>query len=156
MKLLMGLIFIGLVGCASAPMDVPDTGGAVAFIDTGGFDRRFSRLAAGTEPTVEMSFYSPVTPNQLPERLQRWLSAVEKHGGVITVQQPEGELGVRSPAVIASALGSVWTGIKGLSRLLDDKMYASVEGRDAVLVLERNPVSKLVTVAKIEFKRAQR
>ena len=113
-------------------------------------------MASGKEQTVEMSFYSPVTPNQIPERLQKWLSAVEKYGGSITVQQPAGELTARSPAAIAGLLGSVWSGIKAVSRLLDDRMYTSVEGRDAVLVLERNPVSKVVTVARIEFRKAEK
>ncbi len=154
MKRLIAVLLLALVGCSSTPLDIPASGNAIAFIDTNGFDRDFARLSSGKEPTVEMSFYSPVTPNQIPERLQKWLSAVEKHGGSITVQQPAGELTARSPAAIAGLLGSVWTGIKAVSRLLDDRMYTSVDGRDAVLVLERNPVSKVVTVARIDFRRS--
>jgi hypothetical protein len=157
MRLCASVLFvIALAGCSSTPPPpaVP-AGHSLAFVDTNGFDRDFSRLAATDRPLVDLNFYSPVTPNQIPERLQKWLSAVEKHGGSVTIEQPPGEFTPRSPALVASILGSAWTGIKALSRLLDDRMYSSVQGRDAVLVLERSPTSKLVTVARVEFRRSK-
>jgi len=147
-------LLLTLVGCSSTPLDSPQlAGNSIAFVDTSGFDREFSRLAATDQPKVDLSFYSPITPNQIPERLQKWLSAVEKHGGAVTIQQPPGELTPRSPALVASLLGSAWTGIKTLGRFLDDRMYSTVEGRDAVLVLERHPTSKVVSVARVEFRK---
>lgn len=131
---------------ASAPGPLP-------FVDTGGFDRELSRLVASAqEQTVELGFFSPVTPNQIPERLQKWLGAVEKQGGSVTIQAPPGELSPKSPALIASLLGAAWNGIKMFNQLAEDRMYASVNGRDAVIVLDRDPATRVVTVKSLEFR----
>lgn len=141
-----------LDGCASTSEGPPAASGPLLFVDAAAFDRDLARRVASSQASVDLRFFSPVSPNRIPERLQTWLGAVERHGGMVDVQAPVGELTPRSPALIVSLLGTAWTGIKLLREMRDDDMHAAVRGRDAVLVLERDPSTQVVVVGRIEFR----
>lgn len=62
----------------------------VQFLDTSGFDRKLSASLAGTEPEVNVVFPANITLNNIPERMDKWLSKVEKYGGRVEIQaEPE-------------------------------------------------------------------
>ena len=59
----------------------------VSFIDISKFDRELASSVDSPLESVDVVFYDRVGPNNMPERLQKWLAAVEKNGGVVRVVQ---------------------------------------------------------------------
>ncbi len=135
---------------ASRPQAVKDT---LHFIDYSGFDQALSQALHQPEPVVTVLMQDKVSPNQTPERLQKWLQAVERHGGRVEVETPPNELRPRSPAAIISLLGSLWNAIKVAAEVRDRQLMQSVQGRDALISLERNAEGQVV-ISRIAFKKA--
>ena len=94
--------------------------------------------------TVEVAFYEKVSPNNVPDRLQKWISVVEADGGKVLVEPPLNELVARSPMAALSLLGTLITSIKGYAKFNSEKVYESVRGRNAVITLERNNKGEVV------------
>jgi len=62
----------------------------VQFLDTGGFDRKLSSALSANQPEVMVTFPAAITLNNIPERLDKWFSKVEKYGGTVDIQaEPE-------------------------------------------------------------------
>jgi hypothetical protein len=99
---------------------------------------------------TEVAFYEKVSPNSVPERLQKWLAVVEAKGGKVLVEPPPNELVSRSPFAALSLVGSLITTIKGLAHFNAEKIYEAANGRDAVISLQRNNKGEVV-VNTIKF-----
>lgn len=125
----------------------------VRFIDFAGFDRDLNAALKQQQPVVTVAMYDKVSPNNTPDRLQKWLNAVEKHGGRVEVEPPPNELTPKSPLALISLLGGLWNVIKASADLRDSQLTQSVKGHDAVISLERNEAGQVV-IGKILFKRA--
>ena len=54
---------------------------AIPFLDLPRFDKELAQALNAGQSEVGVSFYSKVTPNEVPVRLQKWLSAIEQSGG---------------------------------------------------------------------------
>ncbi len=72
-------------------VDKPNTEPVVApviveFFDAGAFDRKLSSTLKQEPSEMTIDFIADVSINDIPERMDKWLSAVEKGGGVIDVQ----------------------------------------------------------------------
>ena len=84
---------LGLVACQSDPLvptRTPSQAGDVAlevkFIDLAKFDHDLYRALHTQDPEIKVVMYEKVSPNNTPDRLQKWLNAVEKNG-VLTGEQ---------------------------------------------------------------------
>ena len=144
-----------LVSCASnvpltTPVDTQILSGKLNFIDVAKFDRDLASAMSQKNDVTEVAFYEKVSPNSVPERLQKWLAVVEAKGGKVLVEPPPNELVSRSPFAALSLVGSLITTIKGLAHFNSEKIYEAANGRDAVISLLRNNKGEVV-VNTIKF-----
>jgi len=158
---LLGVVFsMALASCAanvplSSAVESTPTGAKLSFLDISKFDRDLSGSLQDKNASVEVAFYDRVSPNNVPDRLQKWISVVEADGGKVLVEPPPNELVARSPFAALSLIGTLITSIKGFAQFNSEKIYESAKGRDAVISLERNANGQ-VLVTSIKFlKRTQ-
>ena len=59
------------------------TGLALPYVNSAAFDRKLSSSLAEWPARYEVLFPLPVSMKQMPERLDKWLSAIEKSGGKV-------------------------------------------------------------------------
>lgn len=157
--LLLGLLVLG--GCQSTSEQGQQAGqaatqpaqSALNFVDYAGFDRSLHSALSQKQPVVTVVMYDKVSPNNTPDRLQKWLNAVERNGGRVDIQPPPGELTPKSPMALISLIGGLWNAIKVTSDLRDAQMTQIVKGHDAVIALERNEAGQIV-IGKILFKKS--
>lgn len=153
---LLGLIFsLALTSCASnvplsSAADVTSSGAKLNFLDISKFDNDLSNTLQNRNTLVEVAFFEKVSPNNLPDRLQKWISVVEVNGGKVLVDPPPNELVARSPFAALSLLGSLISSIKGLAKFNSEKIYETAKGRDVVISLERNSSGEVV-IKTIKF-----
>ncbi len=77
------LVLVASVGCSSTPLAAQSANPPKAdmqFVDLQGFDRELGSALSAPLPRVDVAFYDRVSPNALPERLQRWMASVENGG----------------------------------------------------------------------------
>ena len=144
-----------LLSCASnvpltTPVDTQAISGKLSFIDVAKFDRDLASAMTQKNEVTEVAFYERVSPNSVPERLQKWLAVVEAKGGKVLVEPPPNELVSRSPFAALSLVGSLISTIKGLAHFNAEKIYEAANGRDAVISLQRNNKGEVV-VNTIKF-----
>lgn len=143
----------GLFGCAveqSAVNSKAEAKSNIVFIDIGKFDAELhASLIQQSEPVV-VSFYDKVSPNGMPERLQKWLTTVERSGGKIEIEPPPNELAPKNPALLLSLFSGLWSGMKAITEIQDEQVVKAAKGRTAVISLERNAAKQLV-VSKVTF-----
>jgi len=147
------LALSALSACNSTPINTsePITPQArVSFIDISKFDRELASSVDSPLESVDVVFYDRVGPNNMPERLQKWLAAVEKNGGVVRVVPPPNEIAPRDPLALLGLVGSLFSVIKSLAAINTDRVFETVKGRDAAIALERNAAGELV-VGKLQF-----
>lgn len=58
----------------------------IEFLDTGAFDSDLSSSMRAAISTITVTTLSPVTVNEIPERLEKWLAAVRENGGTINIE----------------------------------------------------------------------
>ena len=126
----------------------------LGFVDIARFDRDLQD-ALLTEPSpVTVAMFDKVSPNNTPERLQKWLNAVERNGGKVEIEPPPNELVPRNPLVLISMAAGLWNAIKATPAIHDAQVTKAVKGRDAIISLERNAQGQVV-IGKIIFKKTQ-
>jgi hypothetical protein len=150
----LSLLFVGclIIGCSSTVntfQEVKPTN-QLNFIDLGKFDRELAVSLKDIDESVGVSFYEKVSPNQVPERLQKWISSVEQSGGRVNVEQPKGEMTSKDPFSIISIISSIIGGAKNFADYRKNDIYQNMKGRDAVVELERNPKGEVV-VSRVQF-----
>ena len=126
----------------------------LGFVDIARFDRDLHDALLGEPSQVTVAMFDKVSPNNTPERLQKWLNAVERNGGKVEIQPPPNELVPRNPMALISLVGGLWNVIKATTAVQDAQMTRAVKGRDAVISLERNAQGQVV-MGKIIFKKNQ-
>jgi hypothetical protein len=72
----------------------------VAYADTNKFDSLLSDSLDETPPNIKITSETPMSPNAIPPRLEKWFSAVVKSGGTVKLQKvapppPPGEAATR-------------------------------------------------------------
>ena len=154
----LGLCFsLVLASCAAtepitSAVEPTAAGAKISFLDIPKFDRDLSISLQEKNKTVEVAFYDKVSPNNVPDRLQKWISVVEADGGKVLVEPPPNELISRSPMAAISLVGTLISSIKGFSKFNSDRVYEAVKGRDTVISLERNNKGEVV-INSIKFVR---
>jgi len=150
----LSLLFVGclIVGCSSTVSTSQEVkpSNQLNFIDLGKFDRELAVSLKDIDESVGVSFYEKVSPNQVPERLQKWISSVEQSGGRVNVEQPKGEMTSKDPFSIISIISSIIGGAKNFADYRKNDIYQNMKGRDAVVELERNPKGEVV-VSRVQF-----
>ena len=141
-----------IIGCSSTVNVYQEIKPAkeLNFIDIVNFDRQLAVSLKDIDETVNVAFYEKVSPNQIPERLQKWIASVEQSGGRVNIEQPKGEMVAKEPFGILSIITSIISGAKKLLSTNTDDIYKNIKGRDAVIELERSSKGEIV-VAKINF-----
>lgn len=81
----------------------PDTA-SLKFIDLDSFDIDMSALMAREYANIEVGFHGTVSVNNIPQRLQQWLSPVEQYGKGVTVQHEQQEFIDKSIALAVTLL----------------------------------------------------
>lgn len=99
----------------------------IFFMDSGLFDNQLSRSLRQGERTVVVADGSGASISQLPERLDRWLAAVDRSGGIIK-PEPVGGFQTRGLTTIAIALA-----FKAFDLLGERMMYAPAGDYNAVV-----------------------
>lgn len=105
------------------------------FLDVERFDTELSASMGAPLPKVEVAFYDRVTPSQLPERLQKWMAAVESRGGKVKVVEPPSALQTRSPMLLISAISSLWTANRTLQQASAEARFRVASDYDAEVLL---------------------
>ena len=149
---LLGCVCV-VAGCStSAAKPNSQATTLLKFIDLSSFDRDLNASLASPSETVTVDFYESMSPNKIPDRLQRWISDVEKSGGKIDVQPPDGESRTRNLAFVIGLISSAWSGLKTLGELKAENMLKVAGSRDVVVNLKRNTSGELA-VDQIRFVR---
>jgi hypothetical protein len=145
------LTFVSLISaCSTISREPPKQ--EVTFIDLQKFDDEIVVSLSNIKAPVFVNFYSQVTPNEIPPRLQKMLAAVEKSGGKINVSMPEGEPKLKDPTIVFSLFSGMYSGIKAfISMRAEINLEESVKNRDANILLARNFQGNLY-IQKIELK----
>ena len=123
-----------LSGCCGSGRYVPQPGEEVPdsleFFDSFSFDRKLSRSLGVDHSRVEITFPAAITLNNIPERMDKWLAAVEESGGLVQVA-PEtyDERGI---------LEEIFTFfVRAYEHLAGVCLYARAERYDALILYEK-------------------
>lgn len=148
-NVLIAAILFLLIGCQS--VDLTPAKDKLTFVDTKSFDNEFATSLAKNKAPVTVDFYSPVTPNSLPPRLEKWMAIAETEGGKIIVNQPQGELAPKDPLLLLGLFTGLWEVVSRLKGQRDSySMEEAVKNRNVIINLARNPQGNLY-VDKIIF-----
>lgn len=126
----------------------------VSFIDLQAFDDDLNdQLGKAGDRVIEIEFYTQVTPNQIPSRIERRLAALRKEGGKVGVVQPQSASGTRSITAAVGLFSGLWNFIKTYEAAANERaLVRSVRDRDADIVLERDAQGAYF-IRKIVFKK---
>ncbi len=139
------LIVISIQQSLAQPTPEP-----IRFIDLSKFDSDLERALKGSNESITVMFYEKTSPNNMPNRLQKWVTAVEKSGGKIDVEPPPDEPRPRSPAMLIGLLGGLWSSIKAWGEIRERAMLDAVQTRNVMIHLERNAAGEII-VARVAF-----
>ncbi len=122
--LILGFSLLILTACEPKPTEAPSS--YLKYIDTNQFDQKLSQSMQQNEREIEIAALSPFSTNNIPERLNNWLSVISDNGGKIKTEPAEGE----------RALG------KALKLIFDSFLYQGkyqpAAKYDAKLIYRRN------------------
>ena len=150
--IILGSLLI-LLGCSTTTISLSEAAKGspnVSFVDVDKFDRELTASLVEPLDAVNVSFYDKVSPNAIPQRVQKWISATEKNGGKVFIQPPPNELVPRDPFALIGLFGSLFNTVKSVIEARGDPRLEKVKGHDAVIFLERNKQGDVV-VGNIKF-----
>jgi hypothetical protein len=155
----LGWLGAGLTGCVSNPSA---QGSATAqqvapkdqlqFTDLQGFDRDLSGSLSAPLPQVDVAFFDRITPSALPDRLQKWMAAVESGGGKVAVVPPKSSVTAKSPLMLVSAVSTLWSANKMIKEAAVAAQYRAAAQYDAEIQLKVDDKGDTV-VDKVVFKK---
>jgi len=58
----------------------------IEFLDIGTFDTDLSNSMTASFSTITVKTVSPITVNDIPDRLEKWFAAVRENGGSISIE----------------------------------------------------------------------
>jgi hypothetical protein len=138
------LTLAGLIVFSSPQSLAQPTPEPIRFIDLSKFDSDLERALKGSNQSITVMFYEKTSPNNMPNRLQKWVTAVEKSGGKIDVEPPPDEPRPRSPAMLIGLLGGLWSSIKAWGEIREQAMLDAVQTRNVLIHLERNAAGEII------------
>ena len=135
----LSLALLALAGCSSksvAPVNAGPPKADVQFVDLQGFDRELGTALSAPLPRVDVAFYDRVSPNALPERLQRWMASVENGGGTVKVVPPKPSVTSKSPLLLISAISSLWSASSIAKEMAANAQFKAAQAFDAEILLK--------------------
>jgi len=148
-RFILILSVFSTLGCQS--VDLTPTKEKLTFVDTKSFDNEFANSLTNKKTPITVDFYSPITPNSIPPRLEKWMAMAETEGGKITVNQPPNELAPKDPLILLGLFTGLWELVNKLKGQKDSySMEERVKDRNVVINLARNPQGALY-VDKVIF-----
>ena len=159
MKKLLSITALAfLLGCTT-PSDrqaqQASANSTVGFVDIEKFDHDLTSSFDASFEEVDVVFYDKTSPNKIPPRMQKWIAAVEKNGGIVKVAPPPNELTPKDPFALFGLFGSLFSSAKTLFEVREESRFEKVKGRDAVINLARNSAGEVV-VEKVNFIKRQK
>lgn len=106
------------------------------FIDLQGFDRDLHNSLSAALPAVDVAFYSRVSPSALPERLQKWMAAVESGGGKIKVTPAKSTVTAKNPFMIIGVVNFAFNLSKAAKLEAEYSQFKPAKSFDAEIVLK--------------------
>jgi hypothetical protein len=151
----MGLA-VFVVACKTSPSAEKSTTQAkpeLQFLDFQSFDKDLQNSLAAPLPSVEVTFLDRVSPNVIPDRLQKWMAAVEADGGQVQVIEPPPAFAPKDPFLLVSIVSSLWSASKVVREAAQSSQFNAAKGYDAKLILKNSEqggtvVEKVVFVAR--------
>jgi len=150
----MLLVSMVLSACASVPetppsnniaststVDQPAAGGApseksVDFFDAHTFDKQLSSDLREDPSTVDVYMRAPASINDIPDRLGKWLTMVEKYGGAVEARhEPDTQMRGFATSGVSLVVGA----FTGLYQAIRDRvLYSPVKGYNATVFYKGN------------------
>ncbi len=135
----VALAFLATTGCSSTPLGPIDGGppkSDMQFVDLQGFDRELGSSLSAPLPRVDVAFYDRVSPNALPERLQRWMASVESGGGTVKVVPPKPSVTPKNPLLLISAISTLWSASSFAKEMAVNAQFKAAQAFDAEILLK--------------------
>ena len=148
-KLVVVALTTLMLGCQSVNLTPgKDT---ITFIDTQNFDSEFAASLTNIKAPITVDFYTTVTPNQIPARLEKWMALAETNGAKLTVTQPQGEMAPKDPFLLLGLFTGLWDLITRLRvGQVSYSMEEAIKNRNVNINLARNPQGGLF-IEKVVF-----
>ncbi len=128
----------------------PEAKPNVAFVDLQGFDRELGASLVAPLPKIDVAFIDVVKPSAIPERLQKWMAAVEAGGGSVVITQPKSELQSRALFAIVSAVTTAWSASKFAKEYSQERQFKAAQNYNAEILLKRDATGDTI-VDKVVF-----
>lgn len=126
-----------LAACASDPAPIAPKD-KVSYIDTTSFDRTLSSSLSADLETIEIPVSDRISPIAIPDRLNKWLSAVDANGGNIQVKQVPDEQG-KTRAFPIAVIGLAIEVVRLLRGNSEEKLYKPAANYDADIMVRQGP-----------------
>lgn len=140
LALVLGFGFTAV--CPAAAAETKDETPTIDFFDSSSFDRKLSAALKNKPSVVRVEFPAPITVNEIPVRMDKWLSQVEEYGGTVELKPEFSDRGI---------LGAIIDLIIGAYRLAEEKRtYGPVEHYNAEVwyTKEDGRITKILFVRK--------
>ncbi len=134
----------------TAPATASAPKSSLEFIDLQGFDRELHQSLAATLPVVDVAFYSRISPSAMPERLQKWMAAVEAGGGKIKVTPPKSSVTAKNPFMIIGVVNFAFNLSKAAKMEAEYSQFKPAKSFDAEIVLKADGEGQSI-VDKVVF-----
>lgn len=153
-KTILLAITFALASCAGPGVDLLGEGRAKSNIEYSDFDK-FDRdmqasVSAETINVVSVVFYEKYSPQDIPQRVQNWISSAEMHSGVVNFKYPEGEETRKSEQSIRQTINRLWDKILNINLNIFNRTQHSIENRDVLIELNRTKTGDIY-VQRINF-----
>jgi hypothetical protein len=144
------LIALSLVGCVSTkPSDHPNEQyTTLEYIDSDYFDEKLSNALNQKHSKFEVTLLNPFPPDNIPERLDAWLTVIGKSGGKVQTAPADGERNL-----IANLAISLYSAYQKLKKPLQ---YKPAQNYNAKLLYRRDKSGKAVIEKVVFMHRTQR
>ncbi|MFW6256485.1 MAG: hypothetical protein ACOC54_06655 [Candidatus Sumerlaeota bacterium] len=132
------IICAALVACGGPKVTVIDPESStptLQFLDTGSFDRTLAGYLKGVPEAVSITFVGDVTTNNIPDRMQSWLTKVEKYDGQVKAE-PDPEISKDRSIIIGAAIAGVTLAYKYYDYETTRRMYKTSENYDVTEPLD--------------------
>lgn len=133
--LILGFSLLSLTACQPKPTKPPSS--YFKYIDTNQFDQQLSQSMQQNEREIEIETLSPFSSNNIPERLNNWLSVITDNGGKVKTEPAEGER-------VLGTIKLIFNSIYNLGK------YEPAAKYDAKLIYRRNE-SGAAMIEKVIF-----
>ena len=154
LKIILLTITLMLSACAGPGVDLLGEGRAKSNIEYSDFDKfdRDMQASVNSESinVVRVVFYEKYAPQDLPRRVQSWISSAETHSGVVSFKYPEGEEHSQSNSSVRQKLNRLLDQILNINLNIFNRTQHPIENRDVLIELNRTRAGELY-IQRINF-----